>query len=252
DASQKYFPEASEQMANEKFVKNEVVSLLVSNGDFKKKKERLKINWADIRDIFRTIYSSFKAQDSYKSYLQKETPSFEDDRQVVSELFKYTINYPALVDKFIEKNLFWEDDFFQIAQLSYNTLRSLEESFDEYSELPEFFKKDDEDKLFMIDLFRKTILHEDKLTELIKRRISNWEYERIAVMDIILVKMAIVEFMYFPSIPVKVTINEYIELSKEFSTEKSKTFVNAILDKIVVDLKEEGLLKKTGRGLING
>ena len=257
DASQKYFPEESERVANEKFVNNRISTALISNGDFKKKRERLKINWAGERDIFKTIYNSFKTKEIYKTYLQKEEHSFEDDRQILSELFKYAINYPALVDKFIEKNLYWEDDFFQIAQLSYNTLRSIEDSFDEYAALPEFFDgnedgKSNEDRRFMIDLLRKAVLHDEKLTEMIKKRISKWEYERIAVMDIILVKMAIVEFLYFPSIPVKVTINEYIELSKEFSTEKSKTFVNAILDKVVVDLKEDGLLKKAGRGLING
>ena len=254
DAQQKHFPTQKEINDDTRFIQNKVIQFFSTNVDLKKKCEYLKINWAEEKEIFKTIYNQFKEQSAFEEYIALEKPTFEEDRKIASKFFKAAVNYPALFDKFVEKNLYWEDDFYQIAQLSYNTIRSIDESLDESIILSGFFDKSsdkvNDDKQFAVELFRKTVLNEDKLTDLIRKRIANWEYERIAMIDIILVKMAIAELMNFPSIPVKVTINEYIELSKEYSTEKSKTFVNAILDKIVIDLKEEGVLKKAGRGLL--
>ena len=254
DAQQKHFPTQKEINDDTRFIQNKVIQFFSTNVDLKKKCEYLKINWAEEKEIFKTIYNQFKEQSAFEEYIALEKPTFEEDRKIAGKFFKAAVNYPALFDKFVEKNLYWEDDFYQIAQLSYNTIRSIDESLDESIIHSGFFDKSsdkvNDDKQFAVELFRKTVLNEDKLTDLIRKRIANWEYERIAMIDIILVKMAIAELMNFPSIPVKVTINEYIELSKEYSTEKSKTFVNAILDKIVIDLKEEGVLKKAGRGLL--
>jgi N utilization substance protein B len=108
----------------------------------------------------------------------------------------------------------------------------------------------DEDRPFILDLFNKVIAFENEYQELISQKTKNWEAERIAVMDTLLMRMAIVELVHFPSIPIKVTMNEYIEIAKEFSTPKSNSFINGILDKILADLKEKGKVRKTGRGLI--
>lgn len=248
----KYFPTDEEKKSDMKLFNDVLFSKLVLNRDLKRKCEILKVNWRNEQDVIKAIYKHFKTQKSYEDYISIENPSLVDSKRLMSSLFKFAVNYPALVDKFIERNLYWEDDFFQVAQMSLNAICSVDDSFDEDTLLPTFFsEKNIEDREFIVELFRKTILNDHDLTEIIKNRISKWEYDRIALIDIILVKMAIVEFLYFSSIPVKVTINEYIELSKEFSTEKSKTFINAILDRIVVDLKDDGLLKKAGRGLIN-
>jgi N utilization substance protein B len=113
-------------------------------------------------------------------------------------------------------------------------------------------KKDEkDDKSFMVDLFRKAILHNDEYQEAIQEKAKNWELERIAIMDLLLMKLALTELIEFSTIPVKVTLNEYIELSKHFSTPKSNTFINGILDKLVADFKASGKIQKTGRGLLD-
>ena len=131
-------------------------------------------------------------------------------------------------------------------------LKLMEESDDEYTPIPELLKEDEEEEdiAFMKTLFSKTILNSDEYEALIDEKARNWELERIALMDTILIKMALAELMEFPSIPVKVTLNEYIDISKYYSSEKSKMFINGILDKLIVDLKEKKLINKTGRGLM--
>jgi N utilization substance protein B len=108
----------------------------------------------------------------------------------------------------------------------------------------------DEDRQFMVALFRKTILNSDMYAGMIDEKARNWEIERIALMDTILIKMALAELLEFPSIPVKVTLNEYIDISKFYSSAKSKVFINGILDKLIVELKEKKMIRKTGRGLM--
>jgi N utilization substance protein B len=135
------------------------------------------------------------------------------------------------------------------------TIKKWDPSFDEFHPLPPLMVNPDEEgddliRDFVLQLFRKTIIHSSRSADLIAERAQNWEIERIAVLDVILIKMAITEFTEFPSIPIKVTINEYIEISKEYSTPRSRQFINGILDKLVTDLKAEGVIKKSGRGLL--
>ncbi len=255
EGKQKFFPTEEEKNPNLRFVENKVGLALSSNKDFIKKVEKLKINWAQERDIFRSVFNLFRNTGNYHSYMSKESVSFDDEKKIMLALFKELMNFEPLQALLIEKNLLWEDDFFQIAQLTYKTIKDFDENFCETSPLPHFFEKNEEtnsndDKDFIVDLLRKTILHSKELEPLIEKRIQNWDFDRIAQIDILIVKMALVEFMYFSSIPTKVTLNEYVELSKEFSTEKSKLFVNGILDRLLIDLKADGKLKKTGRGLM--
>ena len=124
-------------------------------------------------------------------------------------------------------------------------------SFDASSMLPPVYKTEAEDKEFVVKLFEKTILHADEYMEMVKANISNWDYDRLALMDKILIFMALTEFVEFHSIPVKVTINEYIEISKFYSTPESRRFVNGMLDRLSTELKEQGRLVKTGLGLVD-
>ncbi|MEI6748420.1 MAG: transcription antitermination factor NusB [Bacteroidota bacterium] len=154
-----------------------------------------------------------------------------------------------------EKSIYWANDYDTVSMLIQKTVKEYREGWDEFKPLPGIFDSNGEgdpndDKEFVRQLYRKTIIHSKEFDEIITRKADNWDYERIAQMDIILLKMAIAELTEFPSIPVKVTLNEYIELSKSFSTPKSKVFINGILDNLINEFKESKRIKKTGRGLM--
>jgi N utilization substance protein B len=156
-----------------------------------------------------------------------------------------------------DRSIFWSDEDFDISVfMLIKTLQMYRESWGPEHPLPTLFKEEDDedaeddDRQYMIKLFRYCILRSDEMGKLIQEQAENWELERIALMDIIIMKMALTELMVFPSIPVKVTINEYIEISKSYSSIKSKLFINGILDKLVNKLKADGKIRKTGRGLM--
>jgi N utilization substance protein B len=148
-----------------------------------------------------------------------------------------------------EMSIFWNDDLEFVITMIQKTLRKFTELSDANQRLMPMFK-DDEDRDFAKDLLRRTIINHNELRELIQVHSQNWDMERIALMDILIMQLALSEFLYFPSIPTKVTLNEYIELSKFYSTDKSRNFVNGILDKTLKELKENGKINKIGRGLI--
>ena len=191
-----------------------------------------------------------------RTYLSHNESSFEDDRDIVYRIFKKCIAKSTELQFYCEeRNIFWVEDYQSAALFILKTFKQIPEDFSETQSLVSVFIKDEdddpkEDKKFIVELFRKTIAQSEKIEEVIRLKTKNWELERIALSDIILIKMAMVELMQFPSIPVKVTMNEYIELSKLFSTPKSKLFINGLLDKLVEDMKKEKKLKKKGRGLL--
>ena len=149
-----------------------------------------------------------------------------------------------------EKNLHWGDDTYLVNPMVVKTIESFKENTNPDFALIPLYKDKEEDEQFIKDLFRQTILQEAETKKLIADKTQNWEVERIAMMDILLMKMALTEILHFSSIPVKVTLNEFIEISKIYSTPKSKIFINGILDKILADFKTEGRLNKIGRGLM--
>ena len=155
-----------------------------------------------------------------------------------------------LYDYYSDRDLSFNSDYQLAIYLLWKFMSELPTNFDASSKLPPMFKAEDEDKEFVIKLFEKTILHAGEYRELVNANISNWDYDRLALMDKILIFMALTEFCEFHSIPVKVTINEYIEISKFYSTPESRRFVNGMLDKLATQLKEEGKLVKTGLGLV--
>lgn len=255
EAKAKFLPSKEEVNPNMRFVENKFLVELSNNYELKKAIDSLKINWANHNDLFRTLYNTFRASEVYKKYMTAEVSDFKADRDIVLLLFKHIMNYEALVDIFYERNLFWEDDFYQIAQYNYGLLKGFDEEFSAASVFPLVFDKRNEHEVeaceFASILLKKTILSFNENAEIIKQNLKEWEYERVALMDILIIKMAITELVTFSSIPEKVTINECIELSKEYSTDKSKLFVNGILDKIYNELRSQGRIKKSGRGLID-
>jgi len=152
-----------------------------------------------------------------------------------------------LYDYYESLNLSWVDDLPLVNTLVIKTIKQLQS--DNIISLKELEVKED-DKEFLIDLFRKTILHHNEYTEEIDDKTPNWDTDRIAEIDLILIKLAITEFIYFPSIPTKVTINEYIEIAKDYSTVKSSYFINGVLDKLLKEYSKSNRLQKIGRGLL--
>jgi N utilization substance protein B len=256
EAKKKYFPTQEDLNPSTKFVNNKILANLEDNKDYRKYMAKYKISWADEQEMIRKIYIEVKKEGFFQKYLAREEGDFEDDRDVLIKLFKKIISkYEYLEQYYEDKSVFWSFEDFQTANMmAIKTLKQCNENDGPDKPLPEIFKTnndvDNEDRHFMIDLFRKSILHHKEYKNLIAEKAKNWELDRIAIMDILLINMALTEFIDFPSIPVKVTLNEYIEISKYYSSAKSKVFINGILDKLMADLKSENKINKVGRGLL--
>jgi N utilization substance protein B len=192
----------------------------------------------------------------YMAYMTKPVVSYNDDKQVVTMVILRLLSESDLLRSYFdERSIYWNEDFDTAVMMVDKTIKGFKETDDEFTNLPTLLKDENnsegsEDMEFVRHLYRKTLINRDELNKVISERASNWELDRIAIMDTILIKMAITELIEFPSIPVKVTLNEYIELSKEYSSPKSKIFINGVLDKLIVDYREQGIIKKSGRGLM--
>jgi len=252
----KFFPTEDDLNPSNRFVENKLYEKLVNNIDFQDYIQKFKINWSDQEDMIRKFMTEIRESKEFKDYLSAPESSFEDDKEIFVKIYKKFLAKSEILQFYYEeKSIYWSDDFHASNLLAIKTIKSWEPSWDNRVKLPLFFndsssRKDDEDKEFIVNLFRKTILRSAEYDKLIDDKVKNWEMDRIAIMDVLLIKMALVEILESPSIPVKVTLNEYIELAKSYSTPKSKIFVNGILDKLVVDLKNQKKIKKTGRGLM--
>lgn len=254
---QKHIPTEEDLHPNKRFIENRLIKQLATNNRFVMQYNELKINWSDEQDIFRSMYQKLKETDAFINYMNAEKSSYAADKKIILQIFrKFIISDERLENYFEDKNIYWADDYQTVAMMVLKTIDSFTEDKDQYFELPGLYKEEDrtnanDDRNFIKELFRKTIIHNAKNEEIIVANTNNWEIERIAVIDKILIKMALVELTEFPSIPVKVTLNEYIEISKGFSSDKSKVFINGILDNIIDDLKRKKIIKKIGRGLVD-
>lgn len=256
ESKTKFFPTPNDINPNTKFINNRFVKQLESNSDFRKNFDRLKINWSAEQEMVRKMYQIFIESDTYSEFMESPKDSYENDKEIIV-LFvkKFLLDFNSLKFYFEEKSIYWVDDYYTVIQFIVKFINSWKESYDDFKPLPELFKDDsmskaDEDKQFLKDLLRKTIINSKKYEQLITEKAKNWELDRIASMDILIIKMALVEILEFPSIPPKVTLNEYIDLAKMFSSPKSNIFVNGILDKLILDLKNQNMIKKAGRGLM--
>jgi N utilization substance protein B len=255
---QKYFPTDEEKSPNTKFVNNRVLVNIENNTIYRRYFEGLRINWSEEQDLFRKLFNQVRESDEYKEYMASTKDNFEEDRRFVVTLYRdFLAECPELQQFYEEKNIYWVDDYDIVSYMIIKTLNGLSAKMDAHTPLPELFLKPGEseedeleDREFMLNLFRKTIIRTDEYDQLIAAKAEHWEIERIALMDTILLRMALCELISFPSIPVKVTLNEYIEISKIYSSAKSKVFINGLLDKLIVELKEAKKIKKTGRGLM--
>lgn len=232
------------------FVENRFLNWLGNNEDFGKKVERYKVRWGDDREVLRRIFKEFSKSAEYEEYLQLESPSLKDDKQIVKFLYGvFIVNNEHIHHLYEEKDLHWADDLDAAQMIVAKTIKRYDEKTSANAPLPRLIK-DADDLEFAEILYTKTLKNGEAYEEMIHDKAQHWETDRIALIDIILMKLAIAELISFKEIPVKVTLNEYIELSKEYSTPKSGNFINGILDKLKQELMDKGEIRKIGRGLL--
>ncbi|AUS04088.1 transcription antitermination factor NusB [Pseudotamlana carrageenivorans] len=236
---------------NRKFVNNELLKLLKDNIQLEDEiKGNAHINWGLDNEYVDVIFKAITSSDLYAEYMKTRVSDFKEDRAFIVDVFKDIIApNDKLYDYIEDKNLTWLDDLPTVNTTILKLLRKAKATSPEKYFTPKLYK-DIEDKQFAITLFKKTLLNRTAINKEIEQKTKNWDAERIASVDYVLLQMAISEIKNFPSIPVKVTMNEYLEISKEYSTPKSSIFINGILDKLVKEYEADGTLKKVGRGLM--
>ncbi len=249
-SSKKHLATAEERNPNQKFINNEVIRMLDGNNSLSIALENRKINnWLQNDDYILLLLNEIKKSSQYEHYMRNRVNSFEEDRQFVVDVFMDLIApNEKLYDYLEDHKLTWVDDIPLVNTQIIKQLKALQRGDDSFR-VPKLYK-DTEDREFVSNLFRKTVLNEADLAKEYIDKTPNWDTERIAEIDTIILKMAICEFLKFPSIPVKVTINEYLEIAKEYSTPKSSIFINGILDNLVKEFQTNNKLLKTGRGLM--
>ncbi len=250
----KFMPSEDDLNPSLRLVNNEYIRRMADNFELKKHIANWCGCWNTHDTLIREAFFDLRKRKEYQDYLATE-PSFETDKEFAVLLFRYLMNREALSEVIGERSLLWEDDFFQIAQYNFMMLKSLEaDGFDEAMMWPLMYdrrvEKDEEGMAFARQLLRDTIARRDETEELTRKYLQGWEFERVSRMDIMLINMAVAELTGCPSIPEKVTVDEYIELSKEFSSDRSRLFINGILDKMVAELRSQGKINKSGRGLV--
>ncbi len=258
EAKKKFYPTEEDLNPNTRLIDNRFILQVEDNKDFLRWRNKLKINWADEENLFHKLFNELKNGKDYNEFISREGSWYRDDKELIALIvMNYLPEFENLRNYYEDRSIYWSDEDYDISLIMLiKTIKSYKESWGPDHHLPPLFKEDDEgdeadeDRQYMLKLFRYSILRSEETGKLIEEQAENWELERIAIMDIIIMKMALTELMVFPSIPVKVTINEYIEISKSYSSIKSKLFINGILDKLVLKLKEEGRIRKTGRGLM--
>ncbi|MCL9807076.1 transcription antitermination factor NusB [Flavobacterium amniphilum] len=247
----KHLATKEEKNPNLKFIKNSVLNILSENNSLSIALENRKINnWKINDEYIQILINEIKDSELYKNYMAKPNSSFEEDKDLVVTIFTDIIAPNVKLYEYLEDHkLTWIDDVPLVNTLILKQLKAVVNTEDGGFKVPKLYN-DIDDKDFVSQLFRRTILNEKALAQEYADKTPNWEAERIAEIDNIILRMAICEFLKFPSIPVKVTINEYLELAKEYSTPKSSIFINGILDNLVKDFTAADKLKKVGRGLM--
>lgn len=250
-SSQKHLATPEERNPNKKFINNQVLHLLSESNALSVAMEDRKItNWQNNDDYILLLLDEVKNSELYQKYMHNKVNNFEEDREFIADLFTDVIAPNDKLYEYLEDHkLTWIDDIPVVNTLIIKQLRVISPQGKDAFFVPKLYK-DSDDKDFVRDLFRKTVLNDVELAKEFIDKTPNWDTERIAELDAIILKMAICEFLKFPSIPVKVTINEYLEIAKEYSTPKSSIFINGILDNLVKDYQASNKLIKTGRGLM--
>jgi N utilization substance protein B len=246
----KRLPTHEDLHPNTKFVTNALLRIIANSKKMSAASKEIHLRWRDNPDLLKQMFKMLSETADYKEYMESKERGFEHDREYLLRMFrKHLINYELMHDYLEDAGIFWNDDLDLASSMVLRTLKSVKDNGEDITFLP-LWKEDDDEEEFCRQLFRQTLAKGADNEALISENTPNWETDRIALMDMVLLKMAFAEAMTFDSVPVKVTMNEYIELSKFYSTPKSANFVNGLLDQLIPKLQSSGKIKKIGRGLV--
>lgn len=248
DNRNKHLPTLEDLHPNTRFVENHLLRMAASDQALAGHCRKRKIGWENNQDIVRRLLAHIKQQHYYHAYMAAENVTVSDDLEFVVKLIKKDlVNFELLHSFYEEKSIYWIDDWELVNMMLVKTLKAVPAENKPALDLMPLFK-DEEDQTFARELFKRTVLNQKETDELISAKTQNWDFERIALMDVIIMKMALTEILRFSEIPVKVSLNEYIELSKMYSTPKSKIFVNGVLDKLVEEMVQANKINKFVKG----
>ena len=232
DLRNKHNPTEEDLNPNTKFVDNQVIEQIEDNVTLKKLFQANKIDWSNEGDFIPRLFHILEETDFYQSYMSNPEIRYEEDKKLVLNIIEKVLATDDHIRwYFSEKETNWLDDFDEALMMLYKNVEKFKAKNGDNNKILPLYKDQTEEEQFVKDLFKKTIQHDAEYEELIEAKLQNWELERVIGMDILLMKMAICEFLECPTIPLKVTMNEYIELAKLYSSEKSPKFINGILDK---------------------
>jgi N utilization substance protein B len=245
---QKKLPTYEDLNPNRRFVDNPVIQLIANSDSVNDVLASRKLSWANHSDAIKDVYNRLIEAEFYKSYMSASINTFTNDRKFVEEFFQWLEDDEALADVVNEMSLLWSDDYGFALFLAIRTVQHLKASHTEIKVLPKF--KSEEDLIFAKTLLIKSLVNYEDNQEIVDRYSKNWDVERVVFMDSLIISIAIVELTQFESIPVKVTLDEWIDIAKYYSSPTSSNFVNGVLDKIVAEFTESGRINKSGRGLL--
>ena len=251
ERANKFLPTAEDLNADVKILENRFIQSLKVNKDYLSGLKKYKVAWDFEPELVKSMFIILKAAPEYLEYLQKTDDTLHSDKDIIKFIFKKVILKSQIAEQvFEDKFIYWPVDKDVLQALIAKTFKNFSSDDYKQNKLAEATANWEEDREFIVNLFEQTIRFNHEYQDLISKKTQNWEPDRIAMIDTLLMKMAITEFINFSSVPVKVTINEYLEISKEFSTPKSNSFINGILDKILIELKAQNKINKIGRGLL--
>jgi len=246
----KNLPTEDDLNPNLRFINNRLILKLKSDKSLNRYLTGNKLNWSHYPDLIRSVYTMLIESELYKEYINSPTDDFQNDRRFCEDFFSnILVNSDIMLNELEEQSIYWNDDLDFTISMVIKTIRKFKSAEDQNEYLMSLYK-DEEDQEFTKKLFRKAIINNTENRKIIEHYTKNWDVDRVAIMDILIMQLALTELIEFPSIPIKVTLNEYIELAKYYSTNKSSTFINGVLDRITKDFREEGKIVKAGRGLL--
>lgn len=245
----KKLPTYEDLNPNRKFVENKAIARISECEAINNFVQKRGLGWVKNQDLVKILYQTLCEQDFYKKYMSSPDGSFREDAQLLADIYMNMLEENEALEAVLEEqSILWSDDLGYILTMAARTAAGMKEAHEQVKLMPKF--KSEDDLEFAKRLFRNSIIRFDENKALIDRFSSNWDVERVALMDNIILAVAITEAESFPSIPIKVTLNEYIDISKYYSTASSSTFINGVLDKVTTTLVEEGKITKTGKGLL--
>ena len=245
----KKLPTYDDLHPNRKFVENKMVARLAEDEGLQAEIKARKLSWKNHRDLIVALYNALTKQTFYQKYMASDTSSFKEDAQLVSDIYMSMLeDFEPLESTLEEQSILWNDDLGFVLTMVSRTVLSTRESHEEIKMMPQF--KSDEDLDFAKSLLRNAIAGYERISALIDASMSNWDIERVALMDNIILVVGIAEAENFTSIPTRVTLNEYIDIAKYYSTNSSGGFINGVLDRVISQLVEEGKIVKSGKGLL--